>query len=460
MLVACALGGGCAHYPVNARLGAFDGRGGYRFGNLPAGGANTDEVFVVLALSGGGARAAGFSYGVLEEMARTRITYGGRERSLLDEVDVITSVSGSSFTAAYYAWRHEKMFEEFPRKYLYRDMNARLVGAAANPVNWWRLASPTFDRVDLVAEDYDREVFDGATYADLIAARRRPYLLMTGTDITLGRRFEFTQEQFDCLYSDLASVKLGRAVAASAAFPVFLSPVAFEDYPHGADFAEPAWMGEALARREDVPRLAQRAGDLRSYEDAGRRAHVRLLDGAIADYMGLRAPLEALQSEAGDFSIRRLINQGRIKKLVVISVNAVRTPVPDWDRQTASPGWYDMLWFTAAAPIHNASFDTTVDFRELLAADQKAIAEQKRQVAALRARDPAAAAGVKMLPEYQSYFVSIDFAGVKDGALRGRLENIATGLSLKAGEVDDLRRGAAEAMRDSGELQEVLRALR
>jgi len=463
IVVMILVGGGCAHYPVNARLGRLDGRAGYRFENLPAdggGGKNTDEVFVVLAFSGGGSRAAAFSYGVLEELAKVRIGHAGvgaGERSLLDEVDVITSVSGSSFAAAYYALRHEKTFEEFPQKYLYRDMGGRLWAAAANPVNWARLASPTFDRVDLAAEDYDREVFAGATYADLIREKRRPYLLLTASDISLGRRFEFTQEQFDFLYSDLASVPLGRAVAASAAFPVFLSPVAFENYPHGADFAEPAWVREALGGKEALPRLVRRAGDLRSYEDVAKRTHVRLLDGAMADYMGLRAPMEAMETTEGDFSIRRMIEQGRIKKLVVISVNSVRTPPIVWDSQIGAPNWYDVLWFTAETPIRNNSFDAVTEFKEMLAADQAASAEQRRYVEALRRTDPAAAAQVKMRPEYQSYFVTVDFAGVKDGALRQRLEDVKTGLSLKAGEVDDLRHGAAEALRESEELRRVVR---
>src|SRR5262245_314366 len=101
MLLASLALAGCAHYPVNARLERFGVRAGYRFGNLAAWENNSDEVFVVLALSGGGSRAAAFSYGVLEELEKTKIKVAGRERTLLDEIDVISSVSGSSVTAAY-----------------------------------------------------------------------------------------------------------------------------------------------------------------------------------------------------------------------------------------------------------------------------------------------------------------------------------------------------------------------
>jgi NTE family protein len=54
----------------------------------------------MLSFSGGGTRAAALAYGVLQHLARTPIAGG---RSLLDEVDVISSVSGGSFTAAFFA---------------------------------------------------------------------------------------------------------------------------------------------------------------------------------------------------------------------------------------------------------------------------------------------------------------------------------------------------------------------
>jgi NTE family protein len=40
------------------------------------------------------------AYGVLEELRDTVVTVEGKRKRLLDEVDVITSVSGGSFTAA------------------------------------------------------------------------------------------------------------------------------------------------------------------------------------------------------------------------------------------------------------------------------------------------------------------------------------------------------------------------
>ena len=61
------------------------------------------QSLVILAFSGGGTRAAAFSYGVLEALKRTEIeTRTGQSARLLDQIDVITGVSGGSFTALAY----------------------------------------------------------------------------------------------------------------------------------------------------------------------------------------------------------------------------------------------------------------------------------------------------------------------------------------------------------------------
>ena len=65
-------------------------------------GQRSSEMGLAVAFSGGGTRAAAFSYGVLEKLRDTWLVINGEETRLLDEIDVISSVSGGSFTAAYY----------------------------------------------------------------------------------------------------------------------------------------------------------------------------------------------------------------------------------------------------------------------------------------------------------------------------------------------------------------------
>jgi NTE family protein len=121
--VVCALlvVAGCAHYPVNARLAQYNPDAGYRYKTL-SDPENSDSLLVVLAFSGGGHRAAALSYGVLEELARTDIVWEGQPKRLLDEVDMISAVSGGSFTAAYYALFGDEMFRDYETKFLKQNI--------------------------------------------------------------------------------------------------------------------------------------------------------------------------------------------------------------------------------------------------------------------------------------------------------------------------------------------------
>ena len=78
-----ALLSGCSHYQRNEPFRVYQPDGGYRFGENAAG-ANTNSLFVCLAFSGGGTRAAALSYGVMEKLRDTRIVWKGVEKRLLD----------------------------------------------------------------------------------------------------------------------------------------------------------------------------------------------------------------------------------------------------------------------------------------------------------------------------------------------------------------------------------------
>ena len=68
------------------------------------------DVDVVLCLSGGGLRAANLSAGVMLELSRIPVkTPDGRQVSLLDTVDTVSSVSGGSFAAAFWLY-HRAVF--------------------------------------------------------------------------------------------------------------------------------------------------------------------------------------------------------------------------------------------------------------------------------------------------------------------------------------------------------------
>src|SRR5687768_947364 len=104
--------GGCAHRHVNREITTIDSKTGYRLKHTATDAVNTDEVVLVVALSGGGTRAAALSYCALEEFADTTITVNGTHKSLLDEFDINSPVSGGSFTGAYNALHGQPPWSE------------------------------------------------------------------------------------------------------------------------------------------------------------------------------------------------------------------------------------------------------------------------------------------------------------------------------------------------------------
>ncbi|NJN40667.1 MAG: patatin-like phospholipase family protein [Gammaproteobacteria bacterium] len=169
-LLAAAALAGCASRPVNEPIAKVDPQSGYRpYLLLPKRQNNELSTLFVLSFSGGGTRAAAFSYGVLEELRRTEIVVDGKRRRMIDEVDLITGVSGGSFTALAYALYGERLFEEYEQRFLKRDVQGELLSRSLNPFNWWRFVGGSAGRSELAADLYDEILFEGATFADLPA---------------------------------------------------------------------------------------------------------------------------------------------------------------------------------------------------------------------------------------------------------------------------------------------------
>ncbi len=146
---------GCATRPVNPPIAHVDPNAGYRFGNQVAT-AEKRENLVILAFSGGGTRAAAFSYGVLEFLRRTEIvTAQGKTLRLLDSVDVITGVSGGSFTALAYGLYGDKLFDEYEQRFLKRNVQGEIVSRVASPANWGTLGGMATGRSEVAAQLYD-----------------------------------------------------------------------------------------------------------------------------------------------------------------------------------------------------------------------------------------------------------------------------------------------------------------
>ncbi len=398
---------------------------GYRFENI-GGGKEENKLFVCLAFSGGGTRAAALAYGAMIALKQTRIEWP-RHESLLDDVDVISSVSGGSFTAAYYGLFREHTFPDpaqqspdFERNFLYRNIEGSLILQALAPWYWPWLLSPYYSRIDLAADYYGNTVFDNRTFESM-KKLGRPFIILNATNIGNETRFPFTQEQFDVIGSDLSDYPVARAVAASSAFPFLLSPLELENYQ----------------RLDGFPKLLQYELGMRDYYEnpshyywsqtqqdyiSNHKPYVHLLDGGLADNIGLRPIINAYQQSNG-FLLRHISD---IDRLVIISVNARSKSDDMTSEQHHTPHIIPTVAeATAEIAMDNYSFDTEFLMKELI--DQ--LEQDKEELA----RGPHQTQ-LHVVP----YTVEVSFEAIANEDRRKKFYGVGTNFDLPAEQVQAL----------------------
>ena len=104
--VLCAIAlAGCATFHVEPTNQPLPTSVSNLMENEPGLSGDDEELFVGLAFSGGGMRAAAFSYGVLAEFDRIKFRSKNSTTRLIDHVDFLSGVSGGAITAAYFGSR-------------------------------------------------------------------------------------------------------------------------------------------------------------------------------------------------------------------------------------------------------------------------------------------------------------------------------------------------------------------
>jgi len=439
----------CAHYPVNPKLEYFDAA---IHGKPPTivSPERSENLFLALAFSGGGTRAAALAYGVLEALAKINIpdpanplqppTSTGA-RSLLDEIDVISSVSGGSFTAAYYGLHKDRIFEEFMDRFLTRNINRSLLFRVFSPINWFRLASPRFGRSELAAEYYDQILFDGATFGDF-AAHNSPFIQIQATDIVDGFYFGFTPYQFALICSDLAAFPVSRAVAASAAFPGAFTTIILRNHAGLCGVKEEPWVTQALEQRDVTSRTFHTATQVRAYLHPETKPFIYLIDGGIADNLGIRGPLEFVAARGGVRKTLEYLGLQQTRRMAVIVVNAQTKKTYEWGFLGKIPGLAGVLGASSSVMINRYTYETVEllrgYFREWSTEDQPP--------------------GTSIAP-IDFYIIEVGFNALHDEEERHYFSNIPTTLSLPEETVNELREVAGRILYASEPFRKLVRDL-
>lgn len=219
---------------------------------------------IALCLSGGGYRAMIFHLGALWRL---------NQLGFLKKLARVSSVSGGSITAGVLAmaWKDLRFDES--------DVAGNLNELVTKPIR--RLANNTIDQgsilkgmllprrsiSDEVTEAYRDHLFGKATLQDLPADNEGPRFVINATNVQTKVLWRFSRPFMGDYRVGLVknpTTEIAVAVAASSAFPPFLSPAELELHPSDFDPDTPAVL-----------------------KDDAYRSNVVLTDGGVYDNLGL-----------------------------------------------------------------------------------------------------------------------------------------------------------------------------
>jgi NTE family protein len=419
---------GCAGTLSNAPRNKPLAPGGQQLVHAPVAKPTT----VALSFSGGGLRAAAFAYGVLEGL---RDMPAAGTRSLLDEVDFVTSVSGGSLTAGYFGLHGVKGLSRFRAEALERDGEAAMRFSMLNPVNLTRLLAGGLNDRSNLQHWLEGQVFKGATMGDLVR-QGRPIVWINATNAAHRIAFPFHERAFDAICSDFASFPLADAVAASMAVPVLFAPVVVQKFPEAC--ASPLPPGLAPRPDDEQKRLRSALRHaLNDFRNPASGPYVKLIDGGLTDNLGLVSILQSrilLNTAYGPINEADAI---AARNLLFVVVDAGQGPSLGWGHQLTGPSALDVATAAADTAIEStmrmsyASFIPMVrEWRDAMVRFRCELPEARQAEA--RARDP-----LWRCDGVQFTVTRMDFDDLGPET-EARLSAIPTRLKLEPAQLDQL----------------------
>ncbi|MDM0109783.1 patatin-like phospholipase family protein [Variovorax sp. J22R24] len=394
----------------------------------------SDELILAVAFSGGGTRAAALSYGVMQELRDTHVQMNGKDQSLLDAITVISSVSGGSFTSAYYGLYGNRIFVDFEERFLRSDVEGALLRGLMNPARWFS----SHGRTEVAVSYYQQALFGDATFGDLVR-RDAPLILINSSDLSSGGRFSFVQEYFNLMCSDLSRFPLARAVTASSAVPVLFGPVVLENYG-GCARGMPPWLEAARKRDTDDAYLSMVVQDDLSYQNKVTHKYAQLVDGGITDNLGLRALLDAVDLAGGAEKYIQSLGIATPRRIAIISVNAAADAPGGIGESSRQPTFEQTMSAVTNVQLHRYNVATLQQMQQSLDGWTRELTTPERPVS--------------------SYFVRLSFEDVPDVPLRRFLNEIPTSFVLDKEQVARLIATGRELLRNNPDYQRLLAGLR
>ncbi|TNC82530.1 MAG: hypothetical protein C9356_03685 [Oleiphilus sp.] len=392
---------------------------------------NPGENLVFLALSGSGTRAAALGYSVMRVLEGTRfLNESGAEVSLLQDLDHISAVSGGSYPAAYYAAFKERLFDEFESALIRQTPDEVRANTWFSPDYWWQALRTGFNVTALAVWYYDTLLFEGRTFAD-IASHGWPRVTIAATDLAEGVPFRFNADRMQQLCLGGAPVSLAHAVVASSAWPMGFPNLVLE---RTAGDCKSTQMGAENYEKSLV------SGGVEQKDSHFHFLH--LTDGAFSDPLALYA-LSSEMAEVGRAAagkISRYTLEQPLKRVVLILVNSMETPMSEWvghsaelDPRQAIKGLSNLLYREVGEKSKGDFYDLAADFKLLLSDEE---------------------------PNLEFYILEVSYQAIASEHEGSFVAQLPTGSTLSEAQIDAVMASASRQLNESRQFQSLLRSLR
>jgi NTE family protein len=174
---------------------------------------------------------------------------------------------------------------------------------------------------------------------------------------------------------------------------------------------------------------------------------IHLLDGGIADNLGIAEPFRLLSTNEVSPNFFNQISQGKIRRIVFVLVNARSAKASKLNGEMATPGITAMLGATIDAAIDNATFGNFQRLETLL----------RERLRAAAAEMPEPLAG--NFRNVETFFLPVDFDAIEDDGCRRAFQSIATRWTLPEKEIDALMIAGQALLKSAPQLSKVANSL-
>jgi NTE family protein len=397
-----------------------------------------DSALVMVAISGGGTRAAAVGWQALETMRAIKYRFtraDGKmvESNLADQIDLVAGISGGAFIATAWCLGNDEM-ARFRKRFVERDIQWALARDLLAGKGIIAAFSTPYARINVAAELYDREVFDGRTFAVLPA---RPVLRLHATNLALGQRFTFTRETFASLSSDLNAYPLGYACAASSAFPILLDPLTLRNYPPSLDLADDlTYVSDKQNAREDLNKALH--VKTRDYYNDKSNQYIHLADGGLVDNQGLQSILDEFETNG---LINKRINYmaSPLRRLIIVNINAGVAPPNNSGRSAAPPGLPSVVESTMVTSMDVLSARRWMDIKtrcQQLFSAKIDVSGTARSYAELQ----------------EPYRIEVSFRNIADAATQRKAMELPTSFKLTSEQLEFIDKIVPELLREDPEM--------